>query len=61
LRTPEQGADTIVRLGSAREPLERSGSFWHDRARRPTHLLPWTREPRERRERLWSAVEELSG
>ncbi|MDQ6816591.1 MAG: SDR family NAD(P)-dependent oxidoreductase [Actinomycetota bacterium] len=61
LRTPEQGADTIVWLGSAREPLEHPGSFWHDRARRPTHLLPSTREPRERHERLWSAVETLSG
>jgi dehydrogenase/reductase SDR family member 12 len=61
LRSPEQGADTIVWLGSAGEPLKRSGCFWHDRVRRPTHLLPWTRETSEQRERLWRAVEGLGG
>ncbi len=61
LRTPEQGADTIVWLGAADEPARSSGGFWHDRVRRPTHLLPWTKETSEDRERLWSECERLSG
>ena len=44
LRTPEQGADTILWLGAAPEPGHSSGKFWHDRVARPTHLLPRTRE-----------------
>ena len=31
IRTPEQGADTIVWLGGAREAVETTGLFWHDR------------------------------
>ena len=61
LRSPEQGADTIVWLGAAAEPGESSGGFWHDRRRRPTHRLPWTRETSEDRERLWSECERLTG
>ena len=60
LRTPEQGADTIVWLGAAEEPLRTSGGFWHDRRRRPRHLVPWTRETAAERERLWQACEELA-
>ena len=43
LRDARQGADTIVWLGTepALEPA--SGGFWHDRAPRPEHRLPWTR------------------
>ncbi len=37
IRSPEEGADTIVWLGAAPEPLERSGLFWQDRRPRPTH------------------------
>jgi NAD(P)-dependent dehydrogenase (short-subunit alcohol dehydrogenase family) len=48
LRTPEQGADTIVWLGAADEPTRSSGCFWHDRRQRPTHYLPWTRAECER-------------
>jgi dehydrogenase/reductase SDR family protein 12 len=40
LRTPEQGADTIVWLGAADEPAHSTGEFWHDRRRRPTSLVP---------------------
>ncbi|MFF4542378.1 SDR family NAD(P)-dependent oxidoreductase [Streptomyces aureus] len=36
IRTPAQGADTIVWLGSSDEPLSSSGTFWHDRRPRPT-------------------------
>jgi NAD(P)-dependent dehydrogenase (short-subunit alcohol dehydrogenase family) len=61
LRTPEQGADTIVWLGSAPRAGEESGGFWFDRARRPRHLLPWTRESEADRRRAWAEVERLSG
>jgi NAD(P)-dependent dehydrogenase (short-subunit alcohol dehydrogenase family) len=54
LRNSNQGADTIVWLGAAAEPTENSGGFWHDRRRRPTHLLPGTRETEAERDRLWA-------
>ncbi|GLY50237.1 SDR family NAD(P)-dependent oxidoreductase [Lentzea sp. NBRC 102530] len=40
LRTPEEGADTILWLAATAQP---AGRFWHDRRERPTHLLPTTR------------------
>jgi NAD(P)-dependent dehydrogenase (short-subunit alcohol dehydrogenase family) len=61
LRTPQEGADTIVWLACAQEPGRSTGSFWHDRRRRPTHVLPWTREREGDRERLWEECERLSG
>jgi dehydrogenase/reductase SDR family member 12 len=61
LRTPEQGADTIVWLGAASPAAEVSGEFWLDHARRPTHLLPWSGESSADRERLWDEVQRLSG
>ena len=61
LRTPEQGADTIVWLGSAPQAAAVSGAFWFDRARRTTHVLPWTAEREEDRRRLWTEIERLSG
>ncbi|HET9094044.1 MAG TPA: SDR family NAD(P)-dependent oxidoreductase [Solirubrobacteraceae bacterium] len=61
LRTPEEGADTIVWLAAADEPGQSTGRFWHDRRERPTHLLPWTHETPEERERLWAQCLSLSG
>ena len=61
LRSPGQGADTIVWLGAAAGPAESSGGFWHDRRQRPTHRVPWTRETPEDRERLWRECERLTG
>jgi NAD(P)-dependent dehydrogenase (short-subunit alcohol dehydrogenase family) len=60
LRTPLQGADTIVWLGAAPEAARSSGGFWHDRRRRPTHRVPWTKETPKDRERLWAECERLS-
>ena len=42
LRTPGQGADTVVWLASDPEGLTSNGEFWHDRRRRREHRLPWT-------------------
>jgi NAD(P)-dependent dehydrogenase (short-subunit alcohol dehydrogenase family) len=61
LRTPAQGADTIVWLGAAAAPAQSSGGFWHDRRERPTHRVPWTRESPADRDALWAACEQLSG
>jgi dehydrogenase/reductase SDR family protein 12 len=61
LRTPQQGADTIVWLGGSQVPLATSGLFWHDRRPRPTHLLPRTRETAEQRARLWELCASLAG
>jgi NAD(P)-dependent dehydrogenase (short-subunit alcohol dehydrogenase family) len=61
LRTPEQGADTVVWLGAAAEPLGTPGRFWHDRRVRPTERLPRTATSPRDAERLWEACERLAG
>ena len=61
LRTPQEGADTIVWLGAAPEPARSSGGFWHDRRRRPTHRVPQTKQTPQDRARLWAECERLSG
>jgi len=43
LRTPEQGADTIVWLAAAPEAVESTGGFWLDRRPRWENKVPWTR------------------
>ena len=53
LRTPEQGADTIVWLATAPASQLGSGQFWHDRRPRPEYWLPWTREPAGAAAALW--------
>lgn len=44
LRSPQQGADTIVWLATTDAGRLGSGQFWHDRRPRSEYLLPWTRE-----------------
>ncbi|MHB8659727.1 MAG: SDR family NAD(P)-dependent oxidoreductase [Solirubrobacteraceae bacterium] len=61
LRTPDQGADTILWLATAPERELGSGRFWHDRRARPSHLLPRTRESAADRVRLWTECAALSG
>jgi dehydrogenase/reductase SDR family member 12 len=53
LRTPEQGADTIVWLAACPRAARETGRFWFDRAPRWTHYLPGTRETPETRRQLW--------
>jgi NAD(P)-dependent dehydrogenase (short-subunit alcohol dehydrogenase family) len=43
LRTPAQGADTVVWLAAAAAPTRVHGGFWFDRAQVDPHPLPWTR------------------
>jgi NAD(P)-dependent dehydrogenase (short-subunit alcohol dehydrogenase family) len=44
LRSPAEGADTVIWLAASARARGRSGRFWFDRAERSAHLLPWTRE-----------------
>ena len=58
LRSPEEGADTIVWLVAADEPARSTGRFWLDRRPRSTHRVPGTRETEEQRARLDALVAE---
>jgi dehydrogenase/reductase SDR family member 12 len=60
LRTPEQGADTIVWLAAAPEPAQTTGRFWCDRRVRATHRLGRTRESAVDRDRLWHALDAIA-
>ena len=42
LRTPQQGADTVVWLSASPEAGESNGEFWLDRRPRWEHKVPWT-------------------
>jgi dehydrogenase/reductase SDR family member 12 len=53
LRSPEQGADTIVWLAVSPQVLESNGRFWHDRRQRGTVRLPWTATRPGAADRLW--------
>jgi len=49
LRTVEQGADTVVWLAIAKDPVRKpSGLFWQDRTSVATHLpLAWSKSTRQ--------------
>lgn len=57
LRTPAEGADTVVWLAAAERAREHSGRFFFDRTPRHTHWLPWTRESEADRGELWHLVQ----
>jgi dehydrogenase/reductase SDR family member 12 len=61
LRTPRQGADTIVWLAAAEKPAVSTGQFWFDRDIAPTHLMKSTVETPEDRIQLWDALVALTG
>ncbi len=63
LRTPEQGADTLVWLAADDRALTGNGEFWLDRRVRPVHKLRTTRrtDTPDRRRQLWEWVVERSG
>jgi NAD(P)-dependent dehydrogenase (short-subunit alcohol dehydrogenase family) len=60
LRTPEQGADTIVWLSASPEAAGSTGLFWLDRKPRSTHFTTKTQETEADREKLWSGLVALS-
>ena len=57
LRTPEEGADTIVWLAAATEAGTVSGRLFLDREPRTTHLLSRTREDADERDKLMAYLE----
>ena len=64
LRSPQQGADTLVWLAAdGHEPVASSGGFWLDRRLRAIHRLPRTRrsDTADRRRQLWEWCVEASG
>lgn len=56
LRSPEQGADTIVWLAASTSAQGETGSFFFDREAVRTHWLPTTHESEVERETLWAML-----
>jgi len=61
LRTPAEGADTVVWLAASPAARDAGGRFWLDRQPRWTHLLPGTRESSAERRALWARCLSLVG
>ena len=61
LRTPAEGADTIVWLAVCPRLVGETGQFWFDRKARRTHFFRGTREDPDDRQRLWTLCCELAG
>lgn len=57
LRDADEGADTVVWLASAPAAARETGLFWHDRAPRPAHYFPWTKESAAQRASFWAFCE----
>lgn len=60
LRTPAEGADTIVWLAAAGSPPVFSGRLYLDRRSRPFDRIPGTRLRADQRQRLWRDVARLA-
>jgi NAD(P)-dependent dehydrogenase (short-subunit alcohol dehydrogenase family) len=61
LRTPDQGADTMLWLAAAPEGRALSGRLFLDRRPRPVDRIPTTRLSAADRARLWDDVVALTG
>jgi NAD(P)-dependent dehydrogenase (short-subunit alcohol dehydrogenase family) len=61
LRTAMEGADTALWLVVAEKVAGETGKFWFDRRPVPTHLVGWTREDAEERQKLWRYCEARAG
>ena len=59
LRTPTEGADTLLWLAASEVARKSTGKFFLDRIARRTHLLPFTTETEQERRRLWDACERI--
>lgn len=60
LRTPEQGADTIVWLAAVVDDALGNGELWFDRAVAPKHLTQKTVESEAQRARLWRGLVDIT-
>jgi NAD(P)-dependent dehydrogenase (short-subunit alcohol dehydrogenase family) len=61
LRTPAEGADTVIWLACSEEAAGSTGRLWFDRRAQSPHWLPWTRESEADRRALWELCRELAG
>lgn len=63
LRSPMQGADTMVWLAAEPDIESRTGEFWHDRRARSTHKVSSTKktDTPARRAALWAWCEAHTG
>ena len=59
LRSPQEGADTMVWLAASTEAGKVSGKFWLDREQHPSHIFRFTRETAEERNQLLHTLQEL--
>jgi dehydrogenase/reductase SDR family protein 12 len=60
LRTPAEGADTVVWLAACPRVADRSGKFFFDREERRMHWLPLTREDESERQSLLETCARLT-
>ncbi len=60
LRTPDEGADTIVWLAAARQAESVTGRFWFDRRERAAHKIFLTRSSPADYGRLWKECVRLT-
>lgn len=60
LRTPAEGADTLVWLAASVTARETTGQLFLDREPRRTHYLPFTGESEKERRALWQLCNELT-
>jgi NAD(P)-dependent dehydrogenase (short-subunit alcohol dehydrogenase family) len=56
LRTPEEGADTVVWMAASEAIDPRGGRLYLDRRPRPFDRVPWTRTSRSERRDLWRTI-----
>jgi NAD(P)-dependent dehydrogenase (short-subunit alcohol dehydrogenase family) len=61
LRTPREGADTMVWLASAPRALETNGQFWLDRRPRTVARVPGTRTSDADAQRCWNWCVDRAG
>lgn len=61
LRTPDQGADTVVWLAAAKEVGQTTGEFWFDRRPHITDAFPGTRSTPDENARLLEELQRISG
>jgi hypothetical protein len=60
LRTPQEGADTILWLATSAELQAPGGKLYLDRRARPFDRAPYTRLSATDRAELWEMVTELT-
>ena len=61
LRTPAEGADTLIWLAISAQALRSTGALWFDRRPVATHYFPGTRASQSVRDTLWKEVCALCG